>query len=179
MPFSGRNVFRHWIWFHFTLKFSSTSLHPLTFARQVLISTYYTNVIKVRKSNSNTIMRALQKVGFTASAKQVSQPWLSCTCTKVVLTCARICSVHSLVAELVTDHFAVQWVPTHTTNGSPLSIDVHFYTSLSLTGPSSQPNSNWMGESAQNALGGQKGSWDGITMITIAVAQSRTHAHDR
>ena len=137
-----------------TLKFPSTNPHPLTFTRQVLISTYYTNVSRVRPSTSNTTMWALQKVGFTASATQVTQPWLSCTFTKVVLTCVRICLLHSLVAELLTDYFAVQWVPTQTTNRSPLSIDVHFHASLSLTGPISQSNSsNWMGEGAQSWVG--------------------------
>ncbi len=51
-----------------------TNPHPLTFARQVLNSTYYANVKRVRTSISNTTMWALQKVGFTASAKQVAQP---------------------------------------------------------------------------------------------------------
>ena len=173
-----------------TLKLPSTNLHPLTFIRQVLISTYYTNVIKVMTLPSNEIIWALQKVGFTATAMQASQPWLSCTCTKVVLTCARICSIHSLVAELLTDHFAVQWVPTPTTNCSPLSIDVHFHTSLSLTGPTSQPNSSdWMGESAQCLWwtawcdGPQKGPWDVVKMATRTVAlvlrHTHTHKHTR
>ena len=118
-------------------------------------------------------MWALQKVGFTAGATQETQPWLSCTSTKVVFTCARICLIHSLVAELLTDHFAVQWVPTPTTNCSPLSIDVHFHTSFSLTGPTSQPNSNWMGESAQSALGAQHRAWSCTQSSTPS--NSRSH----
>ena len=179
-PFWGRNALLHWM--RFTVHWNSL---PLTFVRQVLISTYYTNVITVTTSISNAIMWALQKVGFTASATQVSQPWLSCACTKVVLTRARICLIYALVAELLTDHFAVQWVPTPTTNCSPLSIDVHFHTSFSLTGPTSQPNSsNWTGESAQSAFGGQHGvtvhrkrSWDVVKMATITVALVLKHTH--
>ena len=157
-----------------TLEIPSTNSHPLTFTRQVFISTYYTNVIRVRTLTFKTIMMwALQKVGFTAGATQETQPWLSCTFTKVVFTCSRICLIHSLVAELLTDHFAVQWVPTPTTNCSPLSIDVHFHASLSLSGPTSQPNSNWMGEGALIALGAQHRVWSCTQLSTPT--NSRSH----
>ena len=119
-------------------------------------------------------MWTLQKVGFTASATQPPQPGRSCTFTKLVLPCARICVIHSLVAELPTDYFAVQRIPTVATNCSPLSIDVHLHTPLSLSGPTSQPNSNWMGESAQEWVvwtgrcdGAHTGLWDGAKEPTI------------